>query len=232
MTVYAGTSGWAYPVWKPDFYPQDLSQKKFLPYYSERLNSVEVNYTFRHSLTEKTALNWLAVTPTDFLFTFKASQWITHMKRLREVDESVSKFLESIAPFAAEKRLGCMLVQLPHNMNADPVLLREFLQKLPKELRVALEFRHASWLKEEIYQVLRDCGAALCVTEGTKELSTPDIQTAPFRYYRLRREEYPPEKIEAMAEELRGTESFVYFKHEDDPRGALNAAKLRKLVSG
>jgi uncharacterized protein YecE (DUF72 family) len=230
VAVYVGTSGWAYAEWKPKFYPQDLPQKKFLSHYASKLNSVEVNYTFRSKLTEKTALKWLESIPEGFNFTFKASQWITHVKRLRNVDESVALFLQSISLFEMQGRLGCVLVQLPHNMQADPELLGGFLKSLPKRLRVAVEFRHESWLNECVYSVLRNCGAAMCVTEGTHELSTADIETAAFRYYRLRRESYSAAQIKALAEKLRGTESFVYFKHEDDPRGALNAVKLRKAL--
>ncbi len=231
MAVYVGTSGWAYPEWKPKFYPEDLSQKKFLSYYSERLNSVEVNYTFRHKLTEKTAHHWLETVPPNFLFTFKVSQWITHVRRLKETDENVALFLASIKPFVEQGRLGCLLVQLPHNMKADAELLLEFLKKLPVDLRVVVEFRHESWLQDEVYSALRAQGAALCVTEGTEELSTPDMQTAPFNFYRLRRERYSTTQIEQFAKQLRGREAFVYFKHEDDPRGVLNAVKLRKLIS-
>src|SRR5579863_5033559 len=104
--LYAGTSGWAYPQWKPDFYPAKLASAKFLGYYAARLNSVELNYTFRRRVTKKLLAGWIAATPADFKFAVKANQAITHIKRLRDVASATADFVASLEPFEAAGKLG------------------------------------------------------------------------------------------------------------------------------
>ncbi len=140
--VYAGTSGWAYPSWKPDFYPPKLSSAKFLSYYSGRLNSVELNYTFRRWPTAKLLAGWVAATPPDFKFAVKAHQTITHIKRLREAAEFTKEFISSLEPLAEAGKLGPILFQLPPFLKCDVPRLSEFLAKLPRHARAAFEFRH------------------------------------------------------------------------------------------
>src|SRR5579864_4243356 len=161
--IFAGTSGWAYPSWKPDFYPQKLAQKKFLSHYATQLNAVEVNFTFRQLVKETTLQNWLADTPPEFRFTIKAHQVITHIKRLKETEEFVQRFLGTIEPLAAIGKMGPVLVQLPPNLKVDQQLLQGFLGSLPKRLPTAFEFRHASWFADETYSALKEHDTALCV---------------------------------------------------------------------
>lgn len=130
--LYAGTSGWAYPRWKPDFYPAKLASAKFLGYYATRLNTVEVNYTFRRFPTEKLLRGWIEATPPDFQFAIKANQKITHIKRLRDVADFTSDFIGSLQPLDAEKKLGPVLFQLPPYLKCDVALLQEFLAILPR----------------------------------------------------------------------------------------------------
>ena len=111
--VYAGTSGWSYPSWKPDFYPPKLSPKKFLCHYASRLNSVELNYTFRRFPTEKLLRGWIEETPADFKFAVKANQKITHVGRLRNVAEFTSDFVKALQPLDENGKLACILFQLP-----------------------------------------------------------------------------------------------------------------------
>src|SRR5580658_7985480 len=143
--VFCGVSGWAYAKWKPGFYPAKLASAKFLGYYSSRLNSVEVNYTFRGFPTEKLLGNWIAATPPDFKFAVKAHQSITHVKRLKNVADSTAKFIASLKPLHDVDKLGPILFQLPPNLKCDLTVLRDFLATLPKSARCAIEFRHASW---------------------------------------------------------------------------------------
>jgi len=142
--LYAGTSGWAYPSWKPEFYPDKTPQTKFLSYYSTRLNTVEVNFTFRQLVKETTLQKWLQETPVHFRFGVKAHQVITHIKRLKGTEEFLKRFLATIEPLAAAGKLGPVLFQLPPNLKADTALLKDFLPALPRALKSAFEFRHPS----------------------------------------------------------------------------------------
>lgn len=229
--IYAGTSGWAYPAWKPAFYPAKLASAKFLGYYSSRLNSTEVNYTFRRFPTEKLLSGWAEATPAKFKFAIKAHQTITHIKRLHEATEFTKDFLRALQPLHDTDKLGPVLFQLPPFLKCDPPRLGAFLAELPKAYRSAFEFRHASWFCEEVYSLLRGANAALCLAESEK-IETPRIQTADFSYLRLRN----PEKMDSAAERRKlqrvvtglaeGGDVFAYFKHEDSPEGALHAEEL------
>jgi uncharacterized protein YecE (DUF72 family) len=234
MGLHIGTSGWAYASWKPDFYPAKLPSKKFLEYYATQLNSVEVNFTFRQFPSEAMLLGWLEATGDNFAFSFKASQRITHFARLKSCEELVDRFYASLNPVQGAGRLGVILFQLPPNLKADPLLLDAFLAHAGRPgIRLAFEFRHSSWFAEETYVILKRHEAALCVAESD-ELESPDVATAPFRCYRLRKSEYSPEEIHGivaqMRERAKDGDVFVYFKHEEAPEGALNAVEaLRQL---
>ena len=227
--IYAGTSGWAYPSWKPDFYPPKMASAKFLSHYATRLNTVEVNYTFRRFPTEKLLRGWIEATPPNFKFAIKAHQKITHVARLRDVADFTSDFLRSLQPLDEQKKLGPVLFQLPPFLKCDVALLRNFLATLPKALHATFEFRHESWFSQEVYAALRAANSALCNAESEK-LETPDVQTADFAYLRLRKEEYSAKEHKALEQRIAKLTSagdvFVYFKHEDTPEGALHAEKL------
>jgi len=231
--LYAGTSGWAYPQWKPDFYPAKLAPAKFLSYYGSRLNSVELNYTFRRFPTEKLLSGWIAATPAGFQFAVKANQTITHVKRLKNSEEATSRFLEALDPLRLAGKLGPVLFQLPPFLRCDLPLLRDFLALLPRDTRAAFEFRHESWFVDEVFDVLRQSSAALCQAESEK-LETPHVRTADFTYFRLRKESYSPAEraqLSKKAAELAHTgDVFTYFKHEDTPEGALYAEQLLAAV--
>ena len=231
--LYTGTSGWAYPSWKPDFYPAKLASQKFLGYYATRLNSVELNYTFRRFPTEKLLRGWMDATGADFKFAVKANQKITHVSRLKNISEFTTDFIHSLQPLDANNKLGPVLFQLPPFLKCDTGLLKDFLAILPRTLRATFEFRHASWFNDEVYEALRAANAALCQAESEK-LETPNVQTADFCYLRLRKETYTPAEVNAMNSEIatlaqRG-DAFVYFKHEETPEGARNAEALLAAV--
>jgi uncharacterized protein YecE (DUF72 family) len=243
--LYAGTSGWAYAGWKPDFYPAKLAQKKFLNYYATQLNTVEVNFTFRQLVKETTLNKWMADTPENFRFAVKAHQRITHVQRLKGGEAFLREFLVSLDPLAKAPlanaplakaslakagKLGPVLFQLPPNLKFDAGLLREFLGQLPKAMKTAFEFRNATWFVDETWSLLRERNVALCVA-GSETLETPDVTTADFAYYRFRKAAYSAQERRVLLKTLRGhtrlgRDVFAYFKHEDTPEGALFAREL------
>lgn len=234
--VFIGTSGWAYTSWKPEFYPEKLPARRFLEYYATQLNSVEVNYTFRSLPSPEMLQGWMAATGENFRFSFKAPQRITHILRLRNCAGAVEEFFAALQPAIAAGRLGVILFQLPPNFKADGERLSDFLAVAGKKgLRLAFEFRHESWLDEEIYSLLRTRNVALCAAESD-DLKVPDIPTADFRCYRLRMSGYTASQlksIESMLREAsRSGEVYAYFKHEEQPEGAQNAVKLLRSLQG
>ena len=228
-TLYAGTSGWAYPAWKPSFYPAKLASAKFLGYYATRLNSVELNYTYRRFPTEKLLAGWIAATPDGFKFAIKAHQMITHIRRLKDVGDWTLRFLTALQPLQESHKLGPVLFQLPPFLKCDLVLLEDFLADLPRAVHATLEFRHSSWFNEEVYARLNKANAALCLAESEK-LETPNVQTADFSYLRLRKNEYSKAERKALLQQMQklaqAGDVFVYFKHEETPDGALYAEEL------
>jgi uncharacterized protein YecE (DUF72 family) len=228
--LFAGTSGWAYPSWKPDFYPAKLAQKKFLSHYATQLNTVEVNFTFRQLVKETTIQKWIQETPSHFRLGIKAHQVITHIKRLKGTEDFVPRFLTTIEPLAAARKLGPVLFQLPPNLKSDAALLKDFLARLPRTLPAAFEFRNDSWFSDSTWDLLKSHGTALCVAES-EERTTPDVVTAPFVYYRFRKPTYTGEERRGMVARIRehlaaGRDVFAYFKHEETPEGALFAVDL------
>jgi uncharacterized protein YecE (DUF72 family) len=242
--LFIGTSGWAYPTWKPGFYPQDVPSRAFLAFYASRLTSVEVNYTFRTLPSASQLQGWLEATPPGFRFGFKAPQRITHFQRLRDCHATVAEFIAALEPARAAGKLGPLLFQLPPNFAADNERLADFLQDPAfasnPHLQVTFEFRHPSWFAGATYTILRHNNSALCIAEGD-DLATPDVSTANFRCYRLRRSGgYSPADLKAFVKRFgqptHKSELYAYFKHEDEPTGALNAVALLnatvKLDSG
>jgi uncharacterized protein YecE (DUF72 family) len=235
-SIFVGCSGWAYTTWKPDFYPPKIPAKKFLEYYATRLNSVEVNYTFRTLPSATTTASWLAATGPDFRFSFKAPQRITHISRLRNCGEALAAFAGAIQPVIEAKRFGAVLFQLPPNFKADAERLASFLDEArSSNLRMAFEFRHESWFTDEVYAVLERHNVALCVAESD-ELATPDVRTADFTCFRLRKSSYSSEEMSAVCGRLREStqagDVFAYFKHEDEPTGALRATTVMNELRG
>jgi uncharacterized protein YecE (DUF72 family) len=233
-TLYSGTSGFAYPAWKPAFYPAKLPSKQFLSHYAGRLNCVEINYTFRRLPAAATLESWTAQTPSGFLFAVKANQRITHILRLKNAEQATDIFLKAIDPLRTARRLGPILFQLPPQLKCDVALLRDYLSLLPQSealgLRYAFEFRHESWLADPVYSELRAHNVSLCVAESEK-LEVPEVITADFVYYRLRKPDYTEADIDAFAARARellasGRDLYLFFKHEETPEGALNAERL------
>jgi len=234
--LYAGTSGWAYPSWKPEFYPEKLPQKNFLQYYSSQLNTVEVNFTFRQLVKETTVQKWIAETPADFKFGVKAHQVITHIKRLKKTEDFVPRFLSTVAPLAQAGKMGPVLFQLPPNMKADVGVLEEFLQIVPRGVQSAFEFRHDSWFDDEVFDLLKSRNISLCIAD-TDDLATPRKITADYGYLRLRREDYTSDDVRkwaAFVSEQKSTwkDGFVYFKHEESGMGPKLAKEMLDILAG
>ncbi len=233
--LFAGTSGFSYPAWKPDFYPKDVPAKKFLEYYATRLNSVEVNYTFRQLPSAKTLGGWLEATSGEFAFSCKAHMRLTHIMKMKDAGTFTELFLQTLEPLRAARRLGPVLFQFPPTFKYDLPRLDEYLPLLPNDIRFAFEFRHASWLNDTVYERLAKSNIALCLAESDK-LEVPKVFTADFVYSRLRKADYDDAARGELASQVRtlldaGRDAYVYFKHEDDPRGALWAEELLRSVS-
>jgi uncharacterized protein YecE (DUF72 family) len=233
--LYAGTSGFAYPAWKPAFYPAKLPASQFLTHYAQRLNCVEINYTFRRLPAPATLAKWVEATPPGFVFAAKANMRITHVLRLKNAADATELFLKAIDPLRTSRRLGPILFQLPPQMKRDIPLLRDYLALLPNGMRYAFEFRHESWLDREVYEELGARNVSLCVAESEK-LEVPEVITADFVYYRLRKPDYTGKDIDGFAARAKqllatGRDLYLMFKHEESPEGALNAEKLLRKDS-
>ena len=222
--ILVGTSGYNYPEWKGSFYPAGLAASKMLPYYASKFRTVEINYTFYRMPTSKIVTGWAAQVPEDFKFTLKAPKRITHDKRLRAAE--VADTLQTFVSVAGElgPQLAALLFQLPPNFKKDLVLLNEFLSLLPPKTIAAFEFRHASWLDDEVYAALRVRNIALCIADSEAR-QTPAITTADYAYLRLRDEGYGDAEIARWTDTANqlsatSTDVFVYFKHEDEGKGA------------
>lgn len=232
--LFCGTSGFAYTAWKPEFYPANLPSKRFLEHYAQRLNAVEINYTFRRLPSASTLESWVNATPKHFVFPLKAHMRITHIQRLKP-SEFTDVFFRAIDPLRTAGRLGPVLFQLPPAMKCDTELLEGFLRTLPADLRCAFEFRHASWLADPVYELLAKHGIALCLAESER-LVVPEVITADFVYSRLRKPEYTPadrEEIGKRVEQIvaSGKDAYVFFKHEETPEGVLYAQELLQRVA-
>jgi uncharacterized protein YecE (DUF72 family) len=219
--IWIGTSGYNYPEWKGSFYPADLAAAKMLPYYAARFHTVEINYTFYRMPNEKLVDNWASQTPSPYKLTLKAPRRITHDGRLKNTASSVDAFCR-VAGTLGDK-LGALLFQLPPNLKKDLPLFDAFLSDLPPKVCAAFEFRHTSWLDDEVAARLAARNLALCVADSEK-LSTPVRVTADYAYFRLRDEGYTPAHIQRwgdlIAERTASCrEVFVYFKHEEQGKG-------------
>ena len=231
--ILVGTSGYNYPEWKGSFYPQDLPAAKMLPFYAERFPSVEINATFYRMPTSKSIAGWLGQVPSSFRFTLKANRRITHDKRLKDVGDSVAFFVATARELGPQ--LGALLFQTPPNLKCDLERFDAFLATLPDGVPAAFEFRHDSWLDDEVYARLRARNFALCVAD-TETRSVPVVHTADFAYLRLRDEGYDDEAIrkwtaQAQALSTRCRDVFVYFKHEDAGKGAVFGQRMIELLA-
>jgi uncharacterized protein YecE (DUF72 family) len=229
MQMLTGTSGYSYKEWIGPFYPEKLPGSEMLSYYSRRLNTVEINNTFYRMPAESMLAHWMETVPERFSFSLKAPRRITHDKRLREVESDVAEFVRRSALLGS--KLGMLLFQLPHYLKKDVPRLRDFLQLVPSDQRVALDFRHESWEHDDVYEALRSRGATFCVTDR-EEGDTAVIVTSDCAYIRLRRTHYDEQELQSWVERIAAqpvSTTYVYFMHEDDALGCAFAQLLNEL---
>jgi uncharacterized protein YecE (DUF72 family) len=232
MRLHVGTSGWNYTEWRGSFYPAAMKPAAMLPYYAERFSTVEVNNTFYRMPTSKAVEGWAAAVPDTFRFVLKAPQRITHFARLRDVDEPVRVFCDTARGLGP--RLGPLLFQLPPNFKVDTGRLADLLALLPPDLRVAFEFRNATWFTDAVYERLAARNAALCVA-ADDDKATPFVATADWGYLRLRATGYADDDLRGWLHQMRRTgarwtDAFVFFKHEDKGTGPALARRLLDLI--
>ena len=232
MRVTVGTSGYSYKEWKGTFYPDDLPAAKMLSYYASRFGTVEINNTFYRMPNEKLVTTWASEVPDGFTFVLKAPQRITHHKKLDAADET--RYFFQVAS-ALGAKLGPVLFQTPPFLRKDVQRLHDFLEEVPRDKRVCFEFRHESWMDEDVFRALRERDAALCVAD-TDEVEDPDkilVSTASWGYLRLRRTEYTDEQLAAWARRVQAqpwSDAFVFFKHEDEGKGPIFATRFLALM--
>ena len=231
MSFFVGTSGYSYKEWKGSFYPEKLPAKDMLPYYSERLPAVELNNTFYRMPKPEMVQSWKDQVPENFRFSVKASQRITHFKRLKEAEAETSYMLETVG--ALGPALGVVLFQLPPNMKKDLERLESFLNHLPDNTPAAFEFRHPTWFDDDVLELLRSRNRPLCISD-TDDLPASQIdKTADWGYLRLRRVNYSDEDLDNWLKRIRAqnwNDTYVFFKHEDEATGPKLAAKFLELL--
>ena len=231
MNLYVGTSGYSYKEWKGSFYPEKIPAKEMLSYYAGRLSTVEINATFYRMPQQSMLENWKEQVPPTFRFSLKAPQRVTHFKRLKETEDETKYFFETAEILADQ--LGVVLFQLPPNMKKDLPRLETFLQQLPATPRVAFEFRHPTWFDDDVLEVLKGRNLALVVSD-TDDMPTTHIdKTADWGYLRLRRVNYSEENLSEWLERInkqQWSDTFVFFKHEDEGTGPKLAAQFLQLA--
>jgi uncharacterized protein YecE (DUF72 family) len=232
MRWNVGTSGFSYDEWTGSFYPEDLPGARRLAFYAERLPAVEINNTFYRMPKAAVLEGWAAQVPEGFCFALKAPRRITHAKATDATPEGVAHLFR--VTDALGDRLGPVLFQLPPWQRKDLVRLRGLLGAAPADRRVAVEFRHESWLDEEVFAALRERGAALCAADFDEpDRRVPIVPTAGFGYLRLRAADYGDDDLRRWAGEIGAQpwqEAFVFFKHEDQGVAPRLAARLLELV--
>ena len=237
--IRVGCSGWNYDSWRGGLYPEGLAQRRWLERYAELFDTVEVNSTFYRLASRAGVERWLEQTPEDFVFAVKASQYLTHMKRLRDMDTGVSRFYERIQPLVDAGRLGPVVWQLPENFHRDDERLAGALEHLPAG-RHCFEFRHPSWFDDDVLSLLRDRGVALVIGDRperpfqTYEM-TADFTLVRFHYgARGRRGNYSETEIDEWAERLREwsrtVEVFAYFNNDWEGFALDNGRWLKKRL--
>jgi uncharacterized protein YecE (DUF72 family) len=202
-----------------------------LVFYASKLPAVEINNTFYRMPKTSVLETWAEQTPPSFRFAIKASQKITHQKRLKEAGEETAYLLKTAQ--AMGEKLGVILFQLPPYLRKDLARLEDFLKLLSVDTRAAFEFRHPSWFADDVYELLKKFGGALCVSESDEELDTPFAATANWGYLRLRRQNYSPADLANWAKrihEQKWQEAFIFFKHEDEGAGPRLAADFIALA--
>ncbi len=233
MKIYVGTSGYSYKEWKGKFYPEKISPKEMLRFYSGRFRTVEINNTFYHMPTETMLASWAEQVPDDFVFAFKAPQVVTHVKRLRNVSAEIEYLLRTLSFLGG--RLGPLLFQFPKSFRANREVLKDFLALIPETMACAFEFRNPSWLEAEILDLLRERGCSLCIADSDESPTNEIISTTTWGYLRLRRLDYTDADLSRWMDRILAQKwktAFVFFKHEEEDatKGPEMAIRFQELT--
>ena len=230
MKIYVGTSGYGYKEWKGIFYPEKISPKEMLRFYSERFGAVEINNTFYHMPTESVLTSWAEQVPDDFIFALKAPQVVTHLKRMKNVGTETEYLFRTLS--ILERKLGPVLFQFPKSFHADLPALKDFIARIPGDM-CAFEFRSTSWLAAEILDLLRKKGCSLCIADSDENPTNDIISTATWGYLRLRRPDYTDADLSQWMERILSQawkRAFVFFKHEEEAKGPEMAIRFQELI--
>jgi uncharacterized protein YecE (DUF72 family) len=236
--IFIGTSGWHYPHWVGPFYPRGMSHQEFLPFYTRHFKTVEINNTFYHLPTPRTLTEWEKNSPDNFLFACKASRFITHMKKLKDPEESLKRFFETVT--VLDHKLGPILFQLPPHWRMNVLRLEEFLKALPTPFRYAFEFRDESWFTQAVYDVLTKYDATFCLYHLAGRWS-PEIVTTDYVYIRLHgpgeayQGKYHDQTLRGWANKcqnwaLSGKDVYCYFDNDQEGYAPINALALQRKV--
>ncbi len=238
-TCFIGTSGWYYQHWYERFYPQGLSKERLLPYFAQSFNTVELNNTFYHLPKETTVKDWYKKVPGDFVFAVKASRFITHIKRLANLGDSLKIFLKRA--YLLKEKLGPILYQLPPSMKKDRRRLADFLKKLPKKAKNVVEFRHQSWLDEETFTILKKFNVAHCIV-SMPDFPTVVRATSGFVYIRMHGgtilygSNYSKAELKQCAAWIKkflrdGLDAYIYFNNDASGFAVKNALALKEMLA-
>ncbi len=237
--LWIGCSGWNYADWRGDFYPKGMPPSRWLEHYATVFDTVEVNSTFYRLASRDAVARWVEQTPPGFLFTLKASRYLTHIKRLTDLGQGIERFYERIEPLAGTPKMGPVLWQLPENFHRDDERLASALDALPAG-RHTFEFRHESWFTEDVYALLRERGVALTIGDMPKRdfqshEFTTDWTFIRFHYGRRgRRGNYSVTELEEWAQRIEGwrraVEVLAYFNNDWEEFAVKNGVWLRRRL--
>jgi uncharacterized protein YecE (DUF72 family) len=238
LKYHVGTSGWHYDDWRVRFYPEKLAKAKWLEFYATQFNTVEINNSFYHLPSEAAFKNWYDSSPSNFIFAVKVNRFITHIKKLRNVEEAVEKFLTRVKILG--EKLGPLLYQLPPNLHCDDQRLESFLSLLPPEMKHVFEFRHQSWFDEGVLKTLHKYNAGFCIFD-MPSLNCPLAVTADFAYMRFHGSSglysscYSEEELSDWAKRLSALAAdckafYIYFNNDVEGFAVRNAVTIREYL--
>ncbi len=233
---YVGCSGWNYRHWAKIFYPETVAKSKWLQYYAKVFNTVEINATFYRQFKDSTYKHWHNKVPDGFCFSVKMSKYITHIKRLNNVDAEIRACV-TLASLLKEK-LGVILIQLPPSLKFDVALISDFLSALPDNYRYTIEARHNSWLCDSSFSLLQQHNVAWCISDTAGRYPYREEVTADFAYIRLHgstqlyASNYNDQELHEWAEKIIrwGRPAYCYFDNDFNAYAVYNAMTLKKIL--
>lgn len=237
--IHIGTSGWNYRHWRGTFYPEDLTQKKWLSYYIEKFKTVEINNSFYRLPPKSNFETWRNNVPENFVFSIKVYRYITHMKKLTDSEDTLKTFFDNVS--ALKEKTGPLLFQMPPGLKYDSMRLKDFIKKLSNKFRYTFEFRNKSWWNENTYRILEDHNISFCLFQLAGSI-TPRIVTADFIYIRLHgptnykyQGSYDKETLSEWADQFKkwqkeGKDVYCYFDNDEKGYAAWNALVLDKMI--